>query len=159
MVLDCFLVQHGEAKSEQEDPSRPLTEKGRDDVKKVAMCFSKLGMGVSSIYHSGKLRARQTAEILCEHLRPSRGVFEVEGLSPMDNPQRASELLKSANEPVVIVGHLPHLSRLVSLMVVGDETKDIVKFRMGAVVCISRDDDIWRVSWILTPEIAGGCYR
>ena len=59
-----YLVQHGEATKETEDPARPLTEHGRQEVVKVARALARVRLGVSVIAHSGKLRARQTAELL-----------------------------------------------------------------------------------------------
>jgi len=50
------------------------------------------------------------------------------------------------------VGHLPHLSRLTSLLLVGDPTREIVSFRMGAIVCLTREEEGWRLKWILTPD-------
>ncbi len=52
-----YLVQHGEAKSEKEDPSRPLTDKGKADVEATAKLLTKLGVTVDKIIHSGKTRA------------------------------------------------------------------------------------------------------
>ena len=54
--------------------------------------------------------------------------------------------------PALLVGHLPHLSRLASLLLVGDATREIVAFRMGGIVCLENDAGRWRIKWILTPE-------
>jgi len=62
--MRLYLVQHGEAKREEEDPSRPLTENGRREVEIVAKFLSEAGIKIDKILHSGKLRAAQTAEIL-----------------------------------------------------------------------------------------------
>jgi len=63
--MRLYLVQHGKAKSKDEDPDRPLTDQGRNDIKKVAVFLAEnAGLKVTSIYHSGKTRARQTAEVL-----------------------------------------------------------------------------------------------
>ncbi len=34
--MNTYLVQHAEAKTEEENPERPLTTKGRDDIGRVA---------------------------------------------------------------------------------------------------------------------------
>lgn len=122
-------------------------------MERVARRAAALGLQPSEIVHSGKLRARETAEILAEHLRPSGGVRELAGLAPMDDPARTREALISALGPVMAVGHLPHLSRLTALLVTGDPTREIVAFRMGAIVCLDRQPEGWRVKWILTPEL------
>ncbi|HDD66024.1 MAG TPA: phosphohistidine phosphatase SixA, partial [Nitrososphaeria archaeon] len=62
--MKVYLVQHGEAKREEEDPARPLTEEGKREVEDVARFLAELGVRVDRILHSGKLRAAQTANIL-----------------------------------------------------------------------------------------------
>lgn len=154
--MHCYLVQHGEAKPETEDPARPLTERGRDEVRRVARLAASVGLQIGEIRHSGKVRARQTAEILAEHLAPPRGIREVGGLAPMDDPAKAGAELDAAGEPVVLVGHLPHLGRLASSLLTGDPGREILQFRMGAIVCLARTEGGWRLQWILTPELARG---
>ncbi len=151
--MDCYLVQHGEAKPEQEDPARPLTDRGRREVERVALAVKCSGVEIAEIVHSGKLRAQQTAELLAAVLPPARGVRAVAGLAPMDDLAAARALLDRAEAPAMLVGHLPHLSRLTSLLLVGDPTREIVSFRMGAIVCLGRDEATWRLKWILTPEL------
>lgn len=150
-----YLVQHGESVPEAEDPARPLAERGRKEVERVARAAARLGLGVATIAHSGKLRAKQTAEILAAELKPAGGVLERPGLTPNDDPGGAARLAAEASEPTMIVGHLPHLSRLASLLLVGDPDREVVAFRMGAVVGLSRDAGKWKLRFVLTPEIAG----
>lgn len=148
-----YLVQHAEAKKEEIDPTRPLSEKGIQDIHKVASYLSHLNFTLHKIFHSSKLRARQTAEILAKNLKPSKGVSEVDGLSPLDDPYIWGNRLKDIPEDVMLVGHLPHLGRLTSFLLSGDVNKNIVSFRMAGVVCLKRDDNgEWLLQWMLTPE-------
>ena len=71
--MQLYLVQHGAAKNEAEDPQRTLTTEGTKTVERMAKCLSSLTLSVVRIEHSGKERARQTAEIMAAHLRPRRG--------------------------------------------------------------------------------------
>jgi phosphohistidine phosphatase len=151
-----YLIQHGEAKKEEEDPRRPLSNKGAQDVEKVAAHLSRLGIVVKDILHSGKLRAQQTAEIIARSLNPgSSGKFsETDGLAPLDNPRIWDDRLKYLTDDVMLVGHLPHLGRLSSLLLCGDEGKNVLYFKMGGVVCMERDGKgIWSVRWMVTPDI------
>ena len=150
--MDCYLVQHGEATPEREDPARPLTDRGRREVERVAQAAQRSEVAVAAIVHSGKLRAQQTADLLAATLAPVGGVRAVAGLAPLDGPAAARELLDQAAAPTMLVGHLPHLSRLTSLLVVGDPSREIVCFRMGAIVCLTREEERWRIKWILTPD-------
>lgn len=113
-----------------------------------------LRLEVAEIRHSGKLRARQTAEIMAEHLSPRHGVRETEGLGPNDDPEKARAELEAARQPLMFVGHLPHLSRLASALLIGEARRDIIKFEAGAIVCLDRADVSFRLLWILTPELA-----
>lgn len=154
--MEIYLVQHGKAKSKEEDLERPLTEEGRNEVTSVARHAAKMGLKVSQILHSGKLRAKQTAEILAKNLSPEEGVKEGEGLSATDDPERARSMIERAEQPLMIVGHLPHLSRLTSSLVVGAPENEIVRFREGGIVCLTKTEDKWVLGWFLTPEIASG---
>jgi phosphohistidine phosphatase len=153
-MMRCYLVRHGEAKSETDDPARPLSDRGRGDVTRVARHVGALGLEMSEIRHSDKLRARQTAEILAEFLLPARGIHEMEGLSPMDHPSKAQAAIEAASVPLMLVGHLPHLSRLASALLLGDSEQEILQFTPGAIACLVTDEWIFRVEWVLTPNLA-----
>lgn len=150
--MELYLVQHGEAAPEQVDPARPLTDRGRAEVERVAGAAARLGLSVPLIRHSGKLRARQTAEILARHLAPGRGTEERAGLHPNDDPALVARDLERGGEPCLLVGHLPHLARLASLLLLGEPDRPIIAFRMGGLVHLRRGPEGWRLVWILTPE-------
>jgi phosphohistidine phosphatase len=151
----CYLMQHGEAKTESEDSARSLSERGREEVRLVALHAAAAGVQVAEILHSGKLRALQTAKILADYLRPPRGTREIEGLGPNDDPKKARADLAAASEPLMIVGHLPHLSHLASALILGEPKTDLIRFRTGAMVCLARTEGAFRLEWLLTPELAG----
>jgi phosphohistidine phosphatase len=152
--MELYLVQHGEAVSKEVDPNRPLTERGRVEVLRVARTARAAGVRVTAACHSGKLRAQQTAEILGAELEVEATPTVLAGLSPNDDPHLVGEALGSLNFPALLVGHLPHLSRLCSLIVTGDPDLQIVQFRMGGIVALASDDSrAWGVSWMLTPDI------
>lgn len=153
--MRLYLVQHAEAKSEEEDPARPLTEKGLADIKKVALYLKEhADIKVAQINHSGKTRAEQTAQALAEALAPPRGIAKAEGLEPLADPRLWAERLARLDEDTILVGHLPHLSRLASRLICGDEERKVVSFQMGGVVCLERDaEGNWSVRWALTPEL------
>jgi phosphohistidine phosphatase len=150
--MDFYLVRHGDAKSEQEDPKRPLSDRGRIEVEKVACAAAAKEIKIFEILHSDKLRAKETAEILAKSLSPRRGVRQIGGLSPEDDPFIIKAELEMGREPLVLVGHLPHLSRLASLLVKGDPEDEIVNFPRAAMVCLSHGKGAWEIKWSLTPE-------
>jgi len=150
-----YLVQHAEPKKEEEDPARPLSEKGVGEARRVAAGLSRLNLVVDTILHSRKLRAKQTAEIMGSYLNPSPGISETDGLAPLDDPAVWEDRLKYMTEDVMLVGHLPHLDKLSSLLLCGDRDKGIISFTMGCVACLERDEKgNWSLRWMITPETA-----
>ena len=77
--MEVFLVSHGESRPENEDPTKSLLDRGRSDVSLVASHLSSIGLKPSKIYHSDKLRSKQTAEILYDKIKPKHGIEEVKG--------------------------------------------------------------------------------
>lgn len=150
-----YLVRHGEAKSETEDPSRPLSEKGFREIGRTASYLARLNISIDQIFHSGKLRAKQTAEILSGNLKPIKGTLEAEGLAPSDDPCIWAERLDEITDPIMLVGHLPHLGKLTSLLLTGNTNRDIVSIKTGGVICLEKDNaSKWVLKWMITPEIS-----
>jgi phosphohistidine phosphatase len=152
--MKLYLIQHGEATTEAIDPSRPLTAKGRSDVQKIASFLKGAKLGPMVIFHSGKTRARQTAEIIAAQLLPGGQGKERDGLAPNDPVKfLANELSGMAND-LMIVGHLPFLGKLAAMLLAGVESKNVVAFRQGGVVCLQRNEDqTWQVAWMVTPQL------
>lgn len=147
-------MQHGEALAEEVHPDRPLTDRGREEVERVARAAASRGVAVSAVLHSGKRRAAETAAILASHLAAGIEPEKIPGLAPKDDPRAAAEAVASREGPIALVGHMPHMSRLASLLVVGEPDREIVAFRQGGLVKLTRETE-WRVAWILVPELAG----
>ncbi len=150
-----YLVQHAEAKSKQEDPERSLSEKGIDQISRVAAYVAKhTAMKLHHIIHSGKARAQQTAEILAKALPPADDLGISSNLAPMAAPSLWADRLVDMHLDVMLVGHLPHLSKLASFLVCQDENQTVVDFQNAGVVCLQRDDaGAWSVQWVVIPEI------
>jgi phosphohistidine phosphatase len=150
--VQLFLVQHGRAKTEDEDPDRPLTDQGVEDVARVAQhAVARLGVRPARVLHSGKTRARQSAERWGELL--GADVEPTDGLAPNDDPTIWRERLRSETDDLMLVGHLPHLARLAGLLVTGAADRSVVRFRQGALVALEQTDTGWTVSVLLPPEI------
>jgi phosphohistidine phosphatase len=147
-----YLVQHAEAKSEEEDIQRPITSKGREDAKKTAEAIK--GIKLDLIMHSGKNRARQTAEVMAKILNPTEGIKEAKDLEPLADAGEWASRLAEMKKEVMLVGHLPHLSNLVSLMLCGDEEKKVINFKKAGIICLGIDEaGEWTIEWIITPEV------
>ena len=151
--MEVYLVQHGESKPESADSQSPLTDKGRADVEYVALYIAGLGLQVTRIFHSSRLRAKQTAEIFVQRLVPTPTVLEQKILGPSDDPHQTKRLIQEEEKSLMLVGHLPHLSRLASLLILDDTEKEVVRFSMGGVVCLGQSGDGWLIDWSIIPKI------
>jgi phosphohistidine phosphatase len=147
--VNVYLVRHGEAVSEKQDPQRPLSPSGRQEVERVGRMAATKSVQVSAIFHSGILRARQTAEILAEPLRCVSGVQPLSGLRPQDDPDIAKAEIEAAQSPIILVGHLPHLNRLVALLLGGEAQAPAMEFQPATMVCCSNEASKWKISWVL----------
>ncbi|HEX9796951.1 MAG TPA: phosphohistidine phosphatase SixA [Anaerolineales bacterium] len=152
--MRLYLVQHGQATTKEDNPERPLTEAGRTIVESVAgRLAAAKAAPVARIWHSGKRRSAETAELLAGRLHPPLGVRNADGLAPNDDPKVWRDQLEAMTHDVMLVGHLPHLARLVGLLLTGDETSQPVQFHNAGVVCLSQQDGGWRLDWSLPPSL------
>ena len=110
--MKVYLVRHGEAVPSGVDLKRPLSEQGRAEIKKVATSIKPFGITVEHIWHSSKLRAVQTAEIIVESVTVTKDCSAHEGLGPNDDVIIIAEELEAYNTNLMIVGHLPFLTYL-----------------------------------------------
>jgi phosphohistidine phosphatase len=156
--MELYLMQHGEATTEAENPERPLTEAGRAAVQRVSARARAVGVHVGLCVHSGKLRAEETARLFVGQLGDPADVSAREGLAPKDAVAPTAQWLRTTTEhdAIAVIGHLPFLDRLASLLVAGDEEAQVVRFQMGGLVKLEPKDDGegFAVAWVLPPELA-----
>lgn len=152
-------MRHGEARPEGQDAQRELTPMGRESVERVARRLAALDPRLDSVYHSGILRARQTADILASHVRGSPPVQERAGLRPLDAVEPVAEwLLAHLHEDaaVALVGHLPFLERLASRLVAGDESGQVLTLGAAGLVKLVPKEEAegFAIAWEIAPELA-----
>jgi len=161
--MRLYLVQHGISVPKDEDPEQPLSGVGQTDVSRVASFLGRSGLHVVRVLHSGKLRAQETALLLSEVVSPSCVVEE--STAPI-GPNEATDNLLAFIETwpdtnmvgdVMIVGHLPFMSKMVSRLVGAEEDNVIVRFQPSTVVALERGENGggWTVSWVVRPELLG----
>jgi phosphohistidine phosphatase len=156
--MTLYLVQHGKALMKETDPERSLSEDGRAETERVAARAGELRLSVSGIVHSGKKRARQTAEILASRLTPGTTPAAWAGLDPDDDVETIAEML-AGRDNLMLVGHLPFLEELAAFLTVGSSTLRPIRFTNSGIVCLEeRETDsgnkTWAIKWALTPEIS-----
>jgi len=151
--MQLYLVQHGEALSKDIDPDRALSEAGRKDVQRLAS-FLAGKVRVARVLHSGKTRARQTAETLATALASGRDAEQFGGLSPNDPVELFVRHAQEWSEDLIIVGHLPFMGKLVARLATGTDERSIVAYRPGSIVCLeSGEGPDWQVQWMIRPEL------
>jgi phosphohistidine phosphatase len=151
--MHVYLIQHAQSRSASEDPERHLTNRGIEDIERTGKFFDLLSPHVAHIWHSGKLRAEQTARIVANIIRADNRVTPHEGLDPNDDPHHVAGEITELEQDVVIVGHMPYLSRLAGLLVANDAEWEVIQFQNAGIVCLSDDEDHWLVEWVVTPGI------
>ncbi len=152
--MALYLVQHGRSLPKEADPEQGLSDEGLSDVERIAGVAKSYGVKVFSIKHSGKKRARRTAEVFASALEPREGVREQTGLNPLDDVTAVAGTLRS-DENLMLVGHLPFMERLTSYLVTGSLERKIFKFQNGGIVCLDREPEspYWFIKWTLMPKI------
>ncbi len=143
--MKCYIVQHGDALSKEENPDRPLSEDGRNDILVLARQLQHLDIQPQRIYHSGKLRAQQTADIIAEKLGCQQVVQVLEGIGPNDDAAGFAARLKKVSADVLIASHMPFVQKLCNALL-GDDAVDF-HFSPGKLVCLDITDGSASLDW------------
>lgn len=153
--MSIFLVQHALSLPEDIDPDKGISDAGLVDTERIAGVARGYRVRVAKIIHSGKKRARQTAEIFARELSPESGVEVVSGLNPLDNVREFAPTLTPLSN-LMVIGHLPHLERLTAWMVAGRTDHPVFRFQNSGIVCLDKaaEENFWSIKWTLMPNIS-----
>jgi phosphohistidine phosphatase len=146
MVKRLFLVHHGDAVGPDVDHRRPLSESGRAGVDRLATEVAARGVKPAIVWHSGKLRAKQTAEAYWRACNALASLSATRDLQPDDPPEWFRDRLRGESTDILIAGHFPHLPRLLSLL-----TSEDRGFPPHGIVTLVSDDggETWTEEWRL----------
>ena len=143
-----YLVHHGEAVGPEVDPMRPLSDGGRAAVLLLAHEAAQRGVKPDAIWHSGKLRARQTAELFWKECQPFATLTAERGLQPDDPPQWMRDRLVGETRDLMLVGHMPHMPRLLHLLTgEREDTGSGLEFPPHGMIALIADGDRWKETW------------
>jgi phosphohistidine phosphatase len=155
--MTLYLVQHGEAVPEELDSERPLSAAGRADVQRLAAFLKGCGLGLDRVLHSGKARARETAEVLAAALAPGYAPEAVAGMKPNDSARDFAATVAAFSGDVLLAGHQPFLGRLVSYLLLGREDLSPVGFVPGTFVSLERvEPPGWQIACAIPPGLLRG---
>ena len=161
--MELYLLRHGPAVERGtsgfgDDAARPLTPKGRRQLCKTAAAMKKLTPDFDLILSSPFLRAKQTSEIVAAGLKLKKCLKFSNALAPGG---QAGVLLRqlAREEPapnkVLLVGHEPDLSQLISLLVSGGLQLQM-DFKKGGLCKVEveklRAGKCATLAWLLTPK-------
>ena len=144
-----LLVHHGDAVGPHIDPMRPLSSPGRLATEQLAAAAAARGVRPDLFWHSGKLRARQTAEIFWKACNPLASFAATRGLQPDDPPRWLCDQLAGDTRNIVLVGHMPHLPRLLAVMLTGHDATSMTSFPQHGCVALEPEHDRWKEMWRL----------
>ena len=147
-MTTIYFVQHGIAEPKVVNQDRPLSKEGIDTTQRIALLLRDKDIKINEVCHSGKLRTEQTAAIFAEILHVNK-VTKLEDMNPNDDP---SNLVGRITDLTMYVGHLPHIQKVVSLLVTGDQDNQALAFENSAVACVKIENQAY-LKWYITPAL------
>jgi phosphohistidine phosphatase len=153
MAQFVYLVHHAQALSGEIDHTRPLSTVGLRQAESVARGAVERGAKPVAIWHSGKLRARQTAEAWLRLVNPFATFAAVRGLQPDDDPDIVGSALLGETRDVVIASHMPLLPVLLHRLETGRHDRLSAPFPLNGCVALERAGDLWQERWTIAPEV------
>ena len=146
-----YLVHHGDAVGPDVDARRPLSTTGQEQVARLADLAMKRGAKPLVVWHSGKLRGRQTAEAFWRACNALAEFSATRDLQPDDPPEWMRDRLRGESRDILIVGHYPHLPRLRALLTGHQDAA--AEFPLHGIVALATDDagENWREIWRVSP--------
>ena len=147
-----FLVQHGESVPKEIDEDRPLSDAGTEDVERMAERLGAAGVKVARVAHSGKTRAKQTAQLLASAVCVGSSPVMLAGLAPLDPVVGIAAQAGKWTDDTLLAGHQPFMSKLAAYLLCGDEEGVRIGFVPGTAVCLERDQEgSWSLSSMSKP--------
>ena len=151
--MKLVILRHAEALGSFADPARPLSPQGKIEAQQVGTKLDKMGIEVKDIFHSPKLRAEQTANIVATQLGGKPKITQHENLLPNDPVEPITREILRRDESVMIVSHLPFVRYLTAVLVSLNKQK-LPDFPTCCAVVLEREDKIgsWSILHVVTPE-------
>jgi phosphohistidine phosphatase len=152
--MAIYVVQHGKSLPKAQDPEKGLSVDGKLETERIAEVANGYQVAVSRILHSGKKRARETAEILAAILSPTEGLESRTGMNPLDDVRALAGSL-DLDKNIMLVGHLPFLERLIGLLVCDNPDQTVFKLQNSGILCLDRVLEIKHpvIRWALMPDV------
>jgi phosphohistidine phosphatase len=151
--MELYFLRHGEADWpdwKKSDDERPLTKRGKKQMRDVAKFLDRLKVRPDLIVTSPLPRAAQTAEIAADYLKAKLRKDEL--LAPGFGPSKLRTVLKRHRAKVLmLVGHEPDFTQVISEL-----TGASLKLSKGGVALLDVDPESeeGKLLWLLPPKFA-----
>ncbi|MBI2790706.1 MAG: phosphohistidine phosphatase SixA [Gammaproteobacteria bacterium] len=149
--MNLYLVRHGEAYSSEERFERPLNDRGKDEVQAIAQYLLTKDIKIKHIFHSQKVRAIETAEIIANTLGMMDKLAIMPDLSPDEDVYKLIGAVHELSESSLLVGHLPNLALLASFFLTGDIHSPRLSFSTASCALFEFQAPIWTLQWTIDP--------
>jgi len=154
IAVEPALPDHGN------DRERPLTARGKARMRRIARAMKALGLSFDVILSSSYVRARETAEIVADTLGMEGRLKCVESLTPRGSRQAVISEIRAEHgdaNALLLIGHEPFLSNLISTLVSGDSTNSMeINLKRGGLCNLSVETLTYsrcaRLEWLLAPR-------
>jgi len=143
--MNVYLLRHAEAGAAPRDEERELTAHGRAQAAAVAGGIRWLDLGITAIISSPLPRARQTAQPVADAL--GRALETVDGLTTGQRPAHGIALLAGRGDGLLLVGHEPQLSGIISMATGG--RVHLRKAMLAALECSALEATDGALAWLL----------
>lgn len=159
--MDLYILRHGIAQEVSDtghDRDRALTAEGFEKTSETGKALRKLGIEFDVIFSSPFVRAWQTAETVAEQLNCRKLLEPMEALGANSSAPAALAELKTATRKyasVLVVGHEPILSELISLLLAGASNLSIAMKKGGLckLSCVRPEAGGGRLEWLLPSKL------
>ena len=154
--MKLYCVRHCEALTPDVDPERALSEQGCRDAEKLAEHISQQNIIIPCVMHSGIKRAQQTAEYLAQACLSEQMIADPMLLDDQADVLVVAEQVKYWTQDTLLVGHMPYMSNLVSVLLMDVDNginPNLVTYAPGTMVCLAQAaDGRWVIDWVIKPE-------
>ena len=151
--MRLYLVRHGEAAVDNDSGEPTLSEWGKFEVEKTGTELFEHIKHLDIIFHSGKLRAQQTAEIIRTKIKLTVPIEKMEGLKPNDSVTEIAKWAGKIENDIILVGHLPFMDKLAVLLLKDLKENYSLSFGTACVACLERSDSgDWTLLWFFKPQ-------
>lgn len=146
-----LLMRHAQALNTEQNPDRPLSSIGEQEVKKMAAWMHAMQIPVKSILHSSVLRSQQTAQAVGEKLGIQPTLMSA--LNPDESVVTLAGIIGNLESHTLLVGHLPNLALLSNLLLTYDEQCNTLEFVPCAIAAFTLTENSCTVDWALNPSL------